>query len=413
MKRFLVYENPRTKPRNVAPIRRVQLPVVKRIVIKPGMFKKSAARNAPGPKIKLKRVAAPSATKHAGRPGKQWSAIRKPTKSVRKAGRKRSALRVSRGAPANHKEKNMAKTAYQRHVAAFARSHKGMKGKALIEAAAASWRSSGKKKSGGATKKARGGKKAVGRKARRGRGFPLTGKSFRPHLPKGPNSAVAAAASRSFKASVAEAVMRGIMKKKTGQKLVSTNRGKLSSGKARAMALRRWADANPITTFYNSEGRKKKRARRNFGFSSVIDRIKGALKLDSAKPVGATLFGAIVAAGAPSLLPSLNTGWSGVGLSFVSALLAAGVVGAIKPDLTLNVLTGGTTVIGLRLAAQFVPKALNWGSAVAGFLPVNVARVSGYLPAPPGARSVSGRPLQGMGALMKAGGENFRSNKWA
>jgi hypothetical protein len=88
----------------------------------------------------------------------------------------------------------------------------------------------------------------------------------------------------------------------------------------------------------------------------------------------------------------------------------------VAPAFLTEVASGGIVVVGLRLVAQFLPKALSWQSAVSGvqagfLLPARNASarsgVGGYLPPPPGAVSLVGRGR--VSGFARAAGEGFKS----
>lgn len=137
----------------------------------------------------------------------------------------------------------------------------------------------------------------------------------------------------------------------------------------------------------------------------IVDRLQGgfsqAVSVDTAKVGLAVLGGAAVATGAPTLAGSWNQGWLGLGLSLVSAAIAGVATAAVAPALAAHVAAGGITVVGLRLVAQFVPRALHWAApkaaAVAGFveaprttMTARPASVAGYVSAPPAPARVAG-----------------------
>ncbi len=267
-------------------------------------------------------------------------------------------------------------------------------------------------------------RKSKGRRVRRNkRGRPLSGRSYRPTLSKGPLRVIV----KQVKAKYKKATSRKRRKTTKGRRKGGSRkrsrakrnpvytvfngrkRGrKLSAGRARAMSMKRW----------HGKGRKNKggrrRARRNFG-GGIVSALKSALSVKTAKSGLAVLVGAIVATGAPSLFGTWNSGWAGIGLSILTAAGAAAAATFVAPAFLTEVASGGIVVVGLRLVAQFVPKALSWQSALkgtaAGFLiPANGSGrsgVGGYLPPPPGAVSLVGRGR--VSGFARAAGEGFKS----
>lgn len=334
----------------------------------------------------------------------------------RKSKRVASASSRSRGRTAKAKggRKSMATTAKQRAYRAFFKSRRkaGQSAKQI----GAAWRK---------------GHKST-RRNKSGR--PLSGARFRPSLPKGPESAVTTRASVSYRKSAAirakqaarSAAAKGqksSKKKKKAKKnafytMYNRKKGRkgkgLSSSRARAMARKRW---------HGNRGHKKN-FRRNVGLSGLLANFKSVASLKTVQEGLAVLAGAVVATGAPSLLPTWNVGWMGVGLSLLTAALGAAVASMFMPALAVPIAAGGVVVVGLRLVAQFAPRALRWSAPMAGFLEpyggpgsvTGVGNLRGYLEPPPGARSVASphRAMAGLGRLgrlgggMRAGGESFK-----
>lgn len=272
-------------------------------------------------------------------------------------------------------------------------------------------------------------KKRTRRKARRNtRGVPFSGKRYRPSLPRSGGIKVVVKAVRrkyrkALRKSRAHRARAGIARPKNRRKAKKNpvytvfnprrkrrkarrNRRRLSSGRARSLAMRRW---------HSSKGRRRgrRRARRNFG-GGILASLKSALSLGTVKAGLAVLAGAVVATGAPSLLASWNTGWTGMGLSVLAAAGAAVAAKFFAPALFTEVASGGIVVVGLRLVAQFMPRALSWGTMSGFLLPATnqsgrsgVGRVAGYLPPPPGAVSLVGRGR--VSGFARAAGEGFKS----
>lgn len=262
------------------------------------------------------------------------------------------------------------------------------------------------------------------RKASRNRrGRPLSGRTYRPTLPKGPLKVIVSTVRRKYekakrragkakrKGAKRKASRKGNRRSRASKNPVYTafNRGgrrkrRLSSNRARAMSMKRW---------HRNKG--KRRARRNFG-GGILASLKSALSMTTAKAGLAVLAGAVVATGAPSLFGTWNQGWTGIGLSILTAAGAAVAAKYVAPGFMTEIASGGIVVVGLRLVAQFLPKALSWQSAVSGvqagfLLPAGNrsgrAGVGGYLPPPPGAISLVGRGR--VSGFARAAGEGFKS----
>lgn len=271
-------------------------------------------------------------------------------------------------------------------------------------------------------------RKKRGRRARQNkRGRPLSGRSYRPTLPKGPLRVIVKTVKRKYKKSLSRASRAGKKAAKKRRKTAARRgrarakknpvytvfnngrrRGKrLSASRARAMSMKRWHGKRKST--------RRRRSRRNFG-GGIISAFKSALSMRTAKSGLAVLAGAVVATGAPSLFGSWNSGYAGIGLSILTAAAAAVAAGKFAPAYATEVASGGIVVVGLRLVAQFLPKALSWQSAVSGvqagfLLPARNASarsgVGGYLPPPPGAVSLVGRGR--VSGFARAAGEGFKS----
>lgn len=269
-------------------------------------------------------------------------------------------------------------------------------------------------------------RKKKGRRARQNkRGRPLSGRSYRPTLPKGPLRVIVKTVKAKYRKATGRASVAGRKAAKKRRKAATRrprsrasknpvytvfNNGrrrgrKLSASRARAMSMKRW----------HGGGRKRRRARRNFG-GGIISAFKSALSMRTAKSGLAVLVGAVVATGAPSLFGSYNQGWMGIGLSILTAAGAAAAATMVAPAFLTEVASGGIVVVGLRLVAQFLPKALSWQSAVSGvqagfLLPARNGSgrsgVGGYLPPPPGAVSLVGRGR--VSGFARAAGEGFKS----
>lgn len=257
---------------------------------------------------------------------------------------------------------------------------------------------------GAAWRKSHGGSKARRNKS----GRPLSGRKFRPALPKGPLSAVVTGAERSFRRASAAVVKR--VKRRKGKKSYKKNSSHLSSARARSMAKRRWKKG----------GSKKKRYSRNVGgmsIRSIFSKFKSALTAKTAKAGLAVLAGAIAATGAPSLIPSWNVGWYGVGLSILAAAFAGVAATFVSPALLTDVASGGVVIVGLRLVGQFMPRLLRWSqngvmAGMSGFLPpprrgvaLPGGAVAGYLPAP---AAIAGKGRLG---FARAAGESFKRSR--
>lgn len=172
------------------------------------------------------------------------------------------------------------------------------------------------------------------------------------------------------------------------------NTGRLTSARARAMSMRRW---------HKKSGKRKKgrkngrRARRNFG-GGFVAKLKEAFNLATVTSGLAVLAGAVVATGAPSLLGSWNSGWTGIGLSIAAAGLAGVLATYVAPKYLTEVASGGIVVVGLRLVSQFVPSALMWSSATGGAL-IGKGKTAGYYGVGRGTASGFLPPARGMGAI--------------
>lgn len=258
------------------------------------------------------------------------------------------------------------------------------------------------------------------RRARRNkRGVPLSGKRFRPSLPahRGPGVAAKVAKRKYVRAHARlMASMPTRRKRRKGRKGRKARRNSgfsmnrpFTRRTARAAARKRWRGSRRVA---RRRGRRK-------GFRNTGRGIISAVKSIFTRPISSAtvklglgvLAGAVVATGAPSLLPAWNSGWAGLALSVLTAGAAAAVAARVAPSFAASVAAGGLVVVGLRLVGQFAPRALRWnGGAVAGYLPAP-GRVAGYLPTP------GGRRLAGLGgggrSMVRAGGESFRSPKFA
>jgi len=258
-----------------------------------------------------------------------------------------------------------------------------------------------------ASKSFRSGGKAAGRNPR---GVPLSSKTgkYRPSVPKGPLKTVVRAVKKQYKRAITKASKIG-RRKATKARRPSpaarrpVRRPAATAARARDRAVARWRAPEPRARRY------KKRASSNPG---IVDTVTGAVfrpvSKETLKQGAGVLAGAIVATGAPTLLPGWNVGYMGIGLSLLGAGLASAAAGFVLPGLAASVAAGGVVVVGLRLVAQFVPRALRWAAPP---LPAGTAGyrgrhggVAGYLPDP------AARPTaRGLPALIMRPNESFRS----
>jgi len=137
-------------------------------------------------------------------------------------------------------------------------------------------------------------RKKKGRRARQNkRGRPLSGRSYRPTLPKGPLRVIVKTVKRKYKKSLSRASKAGRKAAKKRRKSATRRprsrakknpvytvfnngrrRGKrLSASRARAMSMKRWHGKRKST---------RRRARRNFG-GGIISAFKSALSMRTAK----------------------------------------------------------------------------------------------------------------------------------
>lgn len=249
------------------------------------------------------------------------------------------------------------------------------------------------------------------RKAHRNkRGTPLSGKIYRPSLSrKGGLRSMKRRLGKQYKKAIRKAASIA-RRKSSGRRRKAANnpvytvfnrrrrKSGMSSRKARSMAMKRWHG-------------KRRRAHRN---PDILGGLKRAASMDTVQQGLAVLAGAVVATGAPSLLPTWNQGWSGLFLSLAAAGVAGVAASFLAPRFLTPIAAGGVVVVGLRLVAQFAPRALVWAApgagAQAGFLlPATRARsgIGGYLNPPPGAISLAGKGR--VSGFARAAGEGFRS----
>lgn len=240
------------------------------------------------------------------------------------------------------------------------------------------------------------------------RGVPLSSKTgkYRPSVPKGPMKKVVGAVKKQYKKALAKASKIGRKKatKPTTKRRASPPRRRVDTASgARERAYQAWHAPEPRPR------RRKKKAHGNPGFvDSVTSAVFRPVSKDTLKQGAGVLAGAIVAPGAPTLLPAWNMGYMGIGLSLLGAGLASAAAGAVMPDLAASVAAGGVVVVGLRLVAQFVPRALRWAApppaATAGLAGRRHAAIAGWyasqspqtrmLPAPRSLPSLVARPTE-------------------
>jgi len=285
----------------------------------------------------------------------------------------------------------MALSPWQRHVQSV------LKGGGTMKDASKSFRSKGGKAAG-----------------RNPRGVPLSSKTgkYRPTVPKGPLKTVVRAVKRQYKKALTKASKIGRRKATKARRPSPAARRPrprprprpvTTAVQVRDRAYERWHAPEPRPR------RHKKRAGSNPGFvDSVTGAVLRPVSRETLKQGAGVLAGAIVATGAPTLLPGWNAGYMGIGLSLLGAGLASAAAGFVLPELAASVAAGGVVVVGLRLVAQFVPRALRWAAppppaGTAGYR-VRHGGVAGYLPAP------ASRPAaRGLPALVMRPNESFRS----
>lgn len=232
--------------------------------------------------------------------------------------------------------------------------------------------------------------KAIGsawRASRNKQGVPLSGvvkkgknagkRRWRPSLPTRPFPAMVTSLRGKY---------YGTKKRKGVKHLLgaSTNpkHKKSKKSRARANATKRYFDNPP-----KKHGKKRRAHRNPFGIpglGGIMAKVKEIVSLKTLKEGAAVLVGAVVASGAPSLLPSWNTGYMGLGLSIVAAGIGAIVAAMFAPQFLVPVAAGGLVIVGLKLVGSFAPKALNWSGALSGFLGASpsaryASRLSGFL----------------------------------
>lgn len=297
-----------------------------------------------------------------------------------------------------------------------AKRKQGLSAKAIGRA----WRS---QKGGGGAKRAP--RRKAGRKSarRNKKGIPLTGSHFRPKLPtSGGVVVVQQAAGESFKkARARRSYIKGAQTRR------KKRRAAKASGKKRRKGGRKKASKNTAvrTRARRRYGKHRRRASRNFGggfLGTLKSIVMRPLTKDTLKLAGGVLAGAIVATGAPSLLPSWNVGWMGLGLSVLAAGGAAALAQRFAPASAGAVAAGGIVVVGLRLIGQFFPTALRWSASpvVAGFSRPGGGLALGGFQRPGGGNVLAGlgasaRTLTGGGnrGLVSAGREVFRARRFA
>jgi hypothetical protein len=212
--------------------------------------------------------------------------------------------------------------------------------------------------------------------------FPFTGDLYRPaiHM-KGPKAGFKRAFGRiksKYSSYLAKKRYKGSKKDFTKILLKGMRKKRRKGGKARSNAMVRW---------YGKARKNRRRVSRNpFGFKipsvgGVIGKLKEIVSLKTIKEGLAVLAGAVIASGAPSLLPSSwNTGYWGLGLSILAAGLGAVAVAMFAPQFLVPIAAGGLVAVGLRLVGTFAPRAMNWGSPSA----LAPATKAGYLNYSPG-----------------------------
>jgi hypothetical protein len=220
------------------------------------------------------------------------------------------------------------------------------------------------------------------------RGVPLSSKTgkYRPSVPKGPMKKVVGAVKKQYKKALAKASKIGRKKAtKPATKRRSSpprqRRVDTASG-ARDRAYERWEAPEPRPR------KRKKKASKNPGLDTITAVVFRPVSKDTLKQGAGVLAGAIVATGAPTLLPAWNMGYMGIGLSLLGAGLASAAAGFVVPELAASVAAGGVVVVGLRLVAQFVPRALRWAAppppaATAGLAGRRPAAIAGWYASPP------------------------------
>jgi hypothetical protein len=197
---------------------------------------------------------------------------------------------------------------YNRHVKAFAKSHPGMKGPALMKAASKTWRG----KSSSPAKRA---KKA------------------------------AKAATRAITKTRRKASHRAPAKRVVGYdpkkvRVVPVKRG-ARAGRKRAISI----------------GRGIYKVVRNPG--AIIDRVKKALSVNTVGSIVGVGAGGAAAVLFPMLLASYDSGGTGVALSGLATALAAAGAAIVFPAAVIPIVIGGGLLTALRAFITFVPTGLS------------------------------------------------------
>jgi len=125
---------------------------------------------------------------------------------------------------------------------------------------------------------------------------------------------------------------------------------------AAAAAKRRWdgtakrPSRNPPSTLLGLEVQR----------GGILDKVSGALSLDTVKGLGGVGGGAALAVVLPMLIPSFNAGGWGVALTALATGVGVGVAALLMPGLVVPIAVGGGLITVVRGLVTFVPKVLGY-----------------------------------------------------